>query len=52
MWQWWNHYYRQLPEGKRALRINMDETAICAFQGGGAKGNVFIDKTVRAVLNV
>ena len=52
MWQWWNHYYRQLPEGKRALRIHMDETAICEFQGGGAKGNVFIDKTVRAVLNV
>ena len=52
VWQWWNHYHSQLPEGKRALRINLDETAICAFQGGDAEGNVFIDKSVRAVLNV
>jgi len=52
VWQWWNHYHSQLPEGKRALRINLDETAICAFQGGDAEGNVFIGKSVRAVLNV
>ena len=40
-----------MPAGKRALRVNLDETAICVFQGGGAKGNVFIDRSARAVLH-
>jgi len=52
VWQWWSYYATQVPDGKRPLRINMDETAVCVFQGGGGKGNVFIHKTVRAVLNV
>jgi hypothetical protein len=33
-----------VPAGKRILRINLDETAICLFQGD-AKGNVFLSKT-------
>ena len=44
VWQWWNYLCSQIPVGKTALRINLDETAICLFQGDG-KGNVFMSKT-------
>ena len=37
-----------MPSGKRALRLNLDETTIC---GGGGIGNVSIDRTMRAVLS-
>jgi len=33
----------RVPEGKAPLRINMDETSLCLFQGGG-KGNVITRK--------
>jgi len=48
--QWFNYLEDQLPPGKRALRINLDETAVCAFQGG-ASGNVFVTKRKAAVEN-
>ena len=48
-WQWSNYCHAQLPAGKRALRVNMDETAICLLQGGG-RGNVFLSKTDQTVV--
>ena len=45
-WQWWNYCSAQVPAGKTILRINMDETSICLFQGDG-KGTVFVDKKRR-----
>ena len=42
-WQWFNYACSQVPADKEALRLNLDETSICLFQGGG-KGNVFISK--------
>ena len=32
-----------MQRGRRLLRINVDETAVCLFQGGG-RGNVFLTK--------
>ena len=43
-WQWYNYYHSMLKSGATALRINLDETAVCLFQGGVA-GTVFISKT-------
>ena len=31
------------PHDKKALRLNLDETAVCLFQGGG-RGNIFVEK--------
>lgn len=42
-WQWWNYLHAQRPDGKAILRINLDETAICLFDGD-AKGTVFASK--------
>jgi hypothetical protein len=42
-WQWANFWRGHIPAEKRALRVNLDETAICLFQGGG-KGNLFVSK--------
>ena len=50
-WQWFNFYCSRVPEGTRILRVNMDETSICAFQGGG-KGNVFLSKKHRVRQNI
>ena len=44
LWQWYNFAVQRVPAGKRALRINMDESAIRLLQGG-RKGNVFPSKT-------
>ena len=43
-WQWWQYCRGELPVGKAALRINLDETSVCLFQGG-SKGTVFVTKT-------
>ena len=48
-WQWFNYCYSQVPCGKRVLRVNFDETAVCLFQGGG-RGNVFVSKTGAAAV--
>ena len=45
-WQWWNYLETQVPVGKRLLRINLDETGLCLFQGGRA-GAVFCSKRRR-----
>ena len=42
-WQWANYLHAHVPSGKRALLVNFDETAVCAFQGDG-KGNVFLGR--------
>jgi hypothetical protein len=43
VWQWLNYDCAQIPAGKTPLRINLDETAICLYQGE-AKGTVFASK--------
>ena len=43
VWQWWNHHCAQVSDGKSILRINLDETAVCLFQGG-CKGTIFTGK--------
>ena len=43
MWQWYNCCASRVPDGKSILRINMDETSVCSFQGGG-KGTVVFKK--------
>ena len=42
-WQWWNCAAQRVPPGLELLRINLDETAVCLFQGGG-KGTVICRK--------
>ena len=42
-WQWWNFCGDQVPAGKALLRINLDETSVCFFQGSG-KGTIIVDK--------
>ena len=46
IWQWANYLHAQVPPGKKALLVNFDETAICAYMGGG-KGNLFVRKAVQ-----
>jgi hypothetical protein len=43
VWQWWNHARAQIGAGGQPLRINLDETAICLYQGD-VKGTVFACK--------
>ena len=47
MWKWFNYVCSCVPPGQRVLRLNLDETSICLFQGGG-RGNVFVSKKRRA----
>ena len=42
-WQWLNHLVSKVPAGKKALIINMGETAVCLYQGTG-KGTVMAGK--------
>ena len=42
-WQWHNHLESQVEVGKKLLRINLDETALCLCQDD-QKGNVFLTK--------
>ena len=52
VWKWWNHCSAEASAvGLRVLTVNMDETALCLFQGTSA-GNLFIRKTERAVQRV
>ena len=43
MWQWHNYLESRAAAGKRVLRINLDETSVCLFQGD-AKGTVFFTR--------
>ena len=47
MWQWHNHLCSAVPSGKRVLLVNLDEAAICAFQGD-VKGNVLVARKAMA----
>ena len=46
VWQWGNFLRERVPPGKRAVHVNIDETAICMFQGE-CKGNILVSKRVR-----
>ena len=43
MWQWYNCAASCVELGLEVLRINLDETSVCFFQGGG-KGTVVCRK--------
>ena len=43
MWQWWNCAASCVGPGLEILRINLDETSVCLFQGGG-KGTIVCRK--------
>ena len=43
MWQWSNYLRDKIPQCKRALFLNLDETSICTFLGK-VKGNIFVKK--------
>ena len=43
-WHFFNHCeQRAATAGRRLLRLNLDESAVCLFQGGG-RGNIFLAK--------
>ena len=46
VWQWWNYLRSEVPPEKTPLRVNIDETVLCLFQGG-SKGNLFLAKAPR-----
>ena len=48
VWQWSNHSRSRTQAGRQTLCINIDETAICLFQGHG-KGNLFCSKKTQNV---
>ena len=43
MWQWHNYFEANTPPGKKLLRMNLDETALCLHQND-KKGNIFLCK--------
>lgn len=43
MWQWWNYAVSRVPAGKDVLKLNLDETSVCLFQGG-AKGTLMVSQ--------
>ena len=43
VWQWYNYLASQASNGRRVLRVNMDETALCLHQGG-QRGYIFLSK--------
>lgn len=44
MWQWYNFVTTDIPAGKTILRVNIDETSVCFWQGS-AKGTVVLKKS-------
>ena len=50
-WRWYNYVESQVPPGKEVLRLNLDETSVCLFQGSG-RGNVFVSKKRRVAQHV
>ena len=42
-WQWMSYLGAQIPAGKRPLLLNLDETRVTWYYGGG-KGNVFVNR--------
>ena len=50
-WRWHNFAMRSASSGRTPLRINLDETAICLYQGG-RRGNIFLSDGAPAVEHV
>ena len=48
VWKWFNHLSNRPRGSKEILRLNLDESSICLFQGAG-KGNVFVARKRRVV---
>ena len=48
VWKWFNHLSNRPMGSKEILRLNLDESSICLFQGAG-KGNVFVARKRRVV---
>jgi hypothetical protein len=46
-WRWYNYVSSQVPPAKEVLRLNLDETSVCLYQGD-VRGNVFVSKKQRA----
>ena len=42
-WKWFNFFENENPPNKKVLRMNLDETSVCLFQGEG-RGTVFCHK--------
>ena len=42
-WQWWNYYRSIIPSPKLPLRLNLDETSVCMYQGD-VEGNIMVSK--------
>ena len=42
-WRWYNYVDAQVPTTKKVLRLNLDETSTCLYQGS-AKGNIFVSR--------
>ena len=47
VWQWYNNLAGRMSGGRKILRINLDETSVCLFQGTG-KGTVFYSRKRQA----
>ena len=43
MWRWWNEYEMRVAPGKTILKLNLDETSVCVYQGN-VEGNVFLPR--------
>ena len=43
VWQWYNCCAARVPAGRAPLRVNLDETSVALFQGGG-KGTIMCRK--------
>ena len=50
-WQWHNYLCSQVPSDKRVLRLNLDETSVCLFQGSRF-GNLFTNKATQPPVHV
>ena len=41
IWRWYNYVCSQVPRSKTILRLNLDETSICLYQGD-VRGKMFV----------
>ena len=47
MWRWWRACCDKVPDGRVPLRMNLDETSVCLYQGD-RPGTVFASKKRKA----
>jgi hypothetical protein len=50
-WRWYNYVSGQVPSTKAVLRLNLDETSICLYQGN-VRGNIFVSRGRRPTQSV